>query len=119
MGLILTWFVAWPILPVLFGSSVWSSFIQTNPIIEKSFESPNIPQRVLKKIQSLGHERLIWAHMSAFALIDAAWMIKRCGRDMHELLCNSQRYVYSLLFHGLLFHYFFRYDYVYVISVYA
>ena len=75
MELISTWFVAGPILPVLFGSSVWSCFIQTNPIIEKSFESPNIPKRVIKKIQSLGHESVIWAHMSAFALTDAAWMI--------------------------------------------
>ena len=94
MELISTWFVAGPILPVLFSSSVWSCFIQTNPIIEKSFESPNIPQGVIKKIQSLGHESVIWAHMSAFALTDAAWMIEGRTNDMHELLCNSRHHSY-------------------------
>ena len=106
MGLISTWFVAGPLLAVLLSSAIQRSFDETNPMIEKSFESLNIPRRVVKKIKSLGHESLVWAHMSAFALIDAALMINRDGHDMHKLLCNSRRYLNSRLFQGHLFHYF-------------
>ena len=52
-------------------------------MIEKNLASPNILQRVIKQIQSLAHGSQILAHMSAFALTDAVWMIERRANDKH------------------------------------